>query len=863
MFQSPSVSRGKRNKKSEADDQDSHETNKKNLQRAAKSQRKQGGLRRGNQYDAEDVGCMYGVQGSIEIASEKESSESETSESEIEQNMANRGTNISGTQREPENLTEQHSTKKGTTQSEAKQSETSFAPPLRSSSTEGPPEFCDATEEVEQIKKEIQAQLHSWAQDKNLKLDEKKQNVRKLLASWHPDKNPRQASKAQRIFQFIQDEVNRILTSSSDEAIKAAEAQERKAQAAAEKSAKVAALNAAKAKKGKLEVDQNKPNDVKKQSGKGAKSNSEKLVPNNEADEEDEDEEGEEEDTEEDEEWALVVAHGPASITHLRPWPRSHFSLTASPLESGAGEVLMFGGECYNGRELSFYSDLYRVNLHGASADRVVAWEKMSSATPGVAGPEARSAHQAVAWQKYLYILGGEWSSKDGRRFRQFNDIWRFDVSGPPGTRWEQIEPAMAVEADASKRHCKKSKKTQQQPPGQGPCPRSGHRMCVSPEGLVVIFGGFTENKKGDLEYLSDIHILDLEDCSWLPGAGNATRNRADRPIGRAGGLIWALEPGTNACVTYGGSRPRKGRDNGVDALEDLWTLDITSQRWKKLEVLGEGPGSRTGLCQCALCPQKRIVFAGVTDVRTSGELRRGGGSHPGEVSVFHNDVFILHCDGESAQWTQLWSPFPTGSISTAPQVLEKFDGGIDILALVKKNDSEGGKKTKLPKLPRGRISSGCTVIGNHLWIFGGACESGPKQEVTLDDLWRLELTPCEDGAGYQAGEWECIQPLSKRATIWFDDFTDSEDEDAPARGTSDALAHKDMDGQLANMGRKQKKEAEHKARMEAKREKQDEKNEVKNAKREQKKEKQRVAAAGKKYAQEAAQQWHIGKGLK
>merc|ERR1719326_744365 len=135
----------------------------------------------------------------------------------------------------------------------------------------------------------------------------------------------------------------------------------------------------------------------------------------------------------------------------------------------------------------------------------------------------------------------------------------------------------MAVEADGAKRHCKKSKKTQQQPPGQGPCPRSGHRMCVSPEGQVIIFGGFAENKKGDLEYLCDIHILDLYDCSWLCGTGNATRSNKDRPSTRAGGLMWALEPGTKACAIYGGSRPRKGRGNGVDALEDLWVLDIPS----------------------------------------------------------------------------------------------------------------------------------------------------------------------------------------------------------------------------------------------------------------------------------------------
>lgn len=278
-----------------------------------------------------------------------------------------------------------------------------------------------------------------------------------------------------------------------------------------------------------------------------------------------------------------MIGHGPATTAHLRPWPRSHLTLTASPMDTASGEMFFFGGEAYDGRELTFYSDLYRLNLHSAEPGEVLPWEKMYSSVPLIPGPEARSSHQAVTWDKFLFIFGGEWSSRDQNRYRQFSDLWRFDTSGGRGTRWERLDA------------------------GEGPSARSGHRMAVDPsakDGHAVLFGGFTEDKKRRATYLDDLHVLHLPTSTWRPATAKRSGARGPKPLTRAGGLLWVSQGST---YVYGGNRPKKKGGNGLQILEDLWratpesmSASEMSVRWEPLQVQGLGPGPRSGLSQCA-----------------------------------------------------------------------------------------------------------------------------------------------------------------------------------------------------------------------------------------------------------------------
>lgn len=65
------------------------------------------------------------------------------------------------------------------------------------------------------------------------------------------------------------------------------------------------------------------------------------------------------------------------------PSPRSNFSICAHPDKE---ELILFGGELYNGQELNIYSELFFYNILKNE------WKSVKSH-----GPAARSSHQMVS----------------------------------------------------------------------------------------------------------------------------------------------------------------------------------------------------------------------------------------------------------------------------------------------------------------------------------------------------------------------------------------------------------------------------------------------------------------------------------
>ncbi|KAL6538540.1 hypothetical protein OROGR_012528 [Orobanche gracilis] len=130
------------------------------------------------------------------------------------------------------------------------------------------------------------------------------------------------------------------------------------------------------------------------------------------------------------------------------PSPRSNCSLIINPLKET--ELVLYGGEFYNGNMTFVNGDLYRYDMKKQ--------ERKLISSPNSLPP--RSAHQAVTWKNYLYIYGGEFTSKS-RTFpslqgikvalvhdqvteRYYNDLHVFDldqykcqeVKPRPGALW-------------------------------------------------------------------------------------------------------------------------------------------------------------------------------------------------------------------------------------------------------------------------------------------------------------------------------------------------------------------------------------------------------------------------------------------
>ncbi|XP_061374784.1 uncharacterized protein LOC133317006 [Gastrolobium bilobum] len=133
------------------------------------------------------------------------------------------------------------------------------------------------------------------------------------------------------------------------------------------------------------------------------------------------------------------------------PSPRSNCTLTVNPLKET--ELILYGGEFYNGNKTFVYGDLYRYDVEKLE------WKLISSPN----SPPPRSAHQAVAWKNYVYIFGGEFTSPNQERFHHYKDFWMLDLKT---NQWEQL----------NLKGC--------------PSPRSGHRMMLYKH-KIILFGGF------------------------------------------------------------------------------------------------------------------------------------------------------------------------------------------------------------------------------------------------------------------------------------------------------------------------------------------------------------------------------------
>lgn len=123
------------------------------------------------------------------------------------------------------------------------------------------------------------------------------------------------------------------------------------------------------------------------------------------------------------------------------PSPRGSATIVASP--SNTNEILLFGGEHFNGALASFFNDLFVYNVNRDE------WRRVTSPN----SPLPRSGH---AWCRGgnaggVYLFGGEFSSPKQGTFYHYNDFWHLD---PSNREWSKIETK-----------------------GKGPPARSGHRM--------------------------------------------------------------------------------------------------------------------------------------------------------------------------------------------------------------------------------------------------------------------------------------------------------------------------------------------------------------------------------------------------
>ncbi|KAL5146180.1 Kelch domain-containing protein 4 [Glycine soja] len=458
------------------------------------------------------------------------------------------------------------------------------------------------------------------------------------------------------------------------------------------------------------------------------------------------------------------------------PSPRSNCSLTVNPLKET--ELILYGGEFYNGNKTFVYGDLFRYDVEKLE------WKLVSSPN----SPPPRSAHQAVAWKNYVYIFGGEFTSPNQERFHHYKDFWMLDLKT---NQWEQL----------NLKGC--------------PSPRSGHRMVLYKH-KIILFGGFYDTLR-EVRYYNDLFVFDLDQFKWQE---IKPKPAAMWPTARSGFQLFVYQ---DDIFLYGGyskevSSDKSNSEKGI-VHSDMWSLDPKSWEWNKVKKSGMPPGPRAGFSMC-VHKRRALLFGGVVDIEVEVDVM---------MSLFLNELYGFQLD------TNRWYPLELRKEKSTKDKLKKIeqncpddvdkkinpacatreeteesDDEENSIDYISKNiasnmsiddgetltKSEGKPKESSAKLdlqsslpevvkPCGRINA-CMAVGRDtLYIYGGMMEI-KDQEITLDDLYSLNLSKLD--------EWKCIIPASESEWVEASDDDEENEDDDEDESDNDGSTDEDED---------------------------------------------------------------------
>ncbi|KAE9315586.1 hypothetical protein PF008_g19211 [Phytophthora fragariae] len=507
-----------------------------------------------------------------------------------------------------------------------------------------------------------------------------------------------------------------------------------------------------------------------------------------------------------------------------QPTPRANFTLSALP----SGEMLLFGGEYFDGDVNECYNDVFKWNLDvrqpldaaevqqlvqqapsDAEALRDAAWKSISSPN----SPPPRCSHQSAVYRDHLYVFGGEFATAD--QFHHYRDLWRLDLKT---NAWEELEVK------------------------GGPSPRSGHRMVVW-RNYLVVFGGFYEAAR-ETKWFNDLYLFNLAELKWQKITYPPHRQA---PAERSGCQL-AVHPSKDLVFVYGGYAKVKnvGEKSEGKVYSDLWALNLApvlkrqSPTWEKLSRKGQAPSPRGGAA-VTVHKQRFILFGGVFDE----EKRRHA-----MQSTFYNDLFVYDMDRRRWFEFKLRGKKSTDGKRRRKKKTKALEDGADesddeedeeeeeevedFDAMLEKQfgyvDDEGnivyiedaheeeetkegeeGDDDDLPKEPRSakqveleleedeetkeeekeeekpvvvasdepeeeepaapapcpRINPAVMIRGSTLYVYGGVVEDGDR-EITLDDCWSLDLKRLE--------EWKQVLPGTMSQQIWKGEMSETEE---------------------------------------------------------------------------------------
>ncbi|XP_049578194.1 kelch domain-containing protein 4 isoform X1 [Syngnathus scovelli] len=452
------------------------------------------------------------------------------------------------------------------------------------------------------------------------------------------------------------------------------------------------------------------------------------------------------------------------------PSARLSATLTAHPDKD---ELILFGGEFFNGKKTYLYNDLFFYNIKKNS------WVKSEIPNP----PPPRCSHQTVAVSQgggQLWVFGGEFASPNGEQFYHYKDLWVLHLAT---CTWENIKA-----------------------PG-GPSGRSGHRMALSKRQLLV-FGGFHESTR-DFIYYNDIHSFSLDTFSWsrLSVSGVA-------PLPRSACQMTSTPDGSGVIIYGGYSKLKLKKDIEKGTIHsDMFLLKQEGKdgqekwTWSRLSPSGNKPPPRSGFSMAVGPLGRAVLFGGVCDEEDEETLE----------GDFYNDLYLY--DTVKNRWypaqlrgnksdkkkrrrgkkdeagggaadkkevedaptgpTEVIKEIVTedGTVMTIKEVLPRTQEAEEAIDDEEEEDEEEDESALVEPCPRS--SAMATVRQGKLFLYGGMFEVGSRQ-FTLNDFYCLDL--------HKMDQWEVLVEMDPKTQEWLeesesDDDDEEEDEEEEAAG--------------------------------------------------------------------------------
>lgn len=223
-------------------------------------------------------------------------------------------------------------------------------------------------------------------------------------------------------------------------------------------------------------------------------------------------------------------------------------------------------------------------------------WVKMSYSglTEGVDYPESRTGAVLQYLETNKVLLFGGFNLSD---FAIYNDTWFFDVT--PQT-WTKMDYTGLTEDE------------------DYPTNRASVNISYSGNDKVLLFGGLTWS--GSYMDLNDTWIFDNNLNIWSKKDYTGLTEDVDYPKGRTGSAI--AYNGFDEVIMFSGA---EYIDDDPVGITDMWTFNIMSQIWTKIDLTGlvEGvdyPQTRVNSATAYIGNNKILVFGGLTQTETLGD---------------------------------------------------------------------------------------------------------------------------------------------------------------------------------------------------------------------------------------------------